>query len=1222
MRWLFAAIGILLIALATLPFWLPAILRPTLSHYGLRFDNYTRVGLNRFILHGVSGQWDGTTLRAERLESFQPASWLWRRTFPQTNGQPAVIISGAILTIRPSTNAPSTGDATNSLASSIDLVSRIASILRKELPTTLLTNSTVVIDKTQLVLPHAIWRDGNLSTDVRINDATNVIGVTGTFESRDAASITMNGYDSSITGRLKREGSEWHLKSNATWLTNRAELSAQFTTNGWWPATMRLESRDLRIPAELVRAQGYNPLGTSLSIEATSNRFELKSSASAEPLAASNNLPRVDFVLRAHGDWDSAVVDEFRIESPWLQAQLTNQIGITRSGQLLGNVAQLRIAADLSKLPNTQWTGNASGIVSVEARDQSPPLARFDLVVIDVHGFKLDAKTIRLQGEFNWPQLKIETLTVDTPDNSRLRAHGLLDVTNREIRELNWELSGAFAQQLVPGLTYDKLEASGSARGPITNISHRGKVVLETLQTAELKPARIAAEWQAEMLDFTSAQVQIAAAESVLALTGQFNFSNPPEISATLQNLSLRRTNAILYALQQPCSLLFQTGSTTNSQWRLSLSQLDLASTNHQLAVEGHCHWPSNGNFSIGARNVSLLDFQDFMKAELGRVTVSELAATIGWTNGPLHSHINGSVTVNDPQGDAFTVNGRLTTGNAISIEQLSLGTPFAPTLAVHGNVPVRFVPGRSEWLIADEQKPIELYVTTQSTNQTLAVALGSLGKLQIAEPDVQIRATGTPSQPSASIDVTAASVDWQPPTNAPPRPRFEKLELHAELRPTLFQVRRFSVNADGQPIIASGEIPMSAVAWQKLWRERTPPDWTQGSGRLQVSDAQVAALSRYMPKSLAPEGRLTVDLSTEPGPKLAGWLLLTNAATRPIGDFTPMRDITVRVRLDGPRATLEDLSGQIGGQPVRASGYVNIPLGGELDYEVNLQSTNVPIARTVDFLLRGDMQVKLKGASTNPPTITGNVTLHDGLFLQYASDFVWSKPKQPELQPPYFSVTNEPFSDWKLDLKVRGDHFLRVRTPIFSGQLSANVQLQGTLGDPVMTGDARVESGRIVFPFGTLNVELGDAALNSADARGPNLRVNASGRNFNYTVRLEVRGPADGANIQFSSTPPLTSEEILMMLTAGQIPKGTFTYSTEERASQIATFVGKDLFSRYAGSTGEERLIISTGENVSDEGKLTYSVEYKFTDTWSIIGEYDRFNAYNAHLKWKLLSK
>jgi hypothetical protein len=32
--------------------------------------------------------------------------------------------------------------------------------------------------------------------------------------------------------------------------------------------------------------------------------------------------------------------------------------------------------------------------------------------------------------------------------------------------------------------------------------------------------------------------------------------------------------------------------------------------------------------------------------------------------------------------------------------------------------------------------------------------------------------------------------------------------------------------------------------------------------------------------------------------------------------------------------------------------------------------------------------------------------------------------------------------------------------------------------------------------------------------------------------------------------------------------------------------------------------------------------VEYKLTDRWSLVGEYDRFNALNAGVKWKIYSR
>ena len=39
-------------------------------------------------------------------------------------------------------------------------------------------------------------------------------------------------------------------------------------------------------------------------------------------------------------------------------------------------------------------------------------------------------------------------------------------------------------------------------------------------------------------------------------------------------------------------------------------------------------------------------------------------------------------------------------------------------------------------------------------------------------------------------------------------------------------------------------------------------------------------------------------------------------------------------------------------------------------------------------------------------------------------------------------------------------------------------------------------------------------------------------------------------------------------------------------------------------------------------ERLVTYSIEYRFTDRWSIIGEYDQYNEFNADLKWKIYSR
>jgi translocation and assembly module TamB len=110
---------------------------------------------------------------------------------------------------------------------------------------------------------------------------------------------------------------------------------------------------------------------------------------------------------------------------------------------------------------------------------------------------------------------------------------------------------------------------------------------------------------------------------------------------------------------------------------------------------------------------------------------------------------------------------------------------------------------------------------------------------------------------------------------------------------------------------------------------------------------------------------------------------------------------------------------------------------------------------------------------------------------------------------------------------------------------------------------------------------------------------------------------------VTFSSAPPLSSEQILLMLTAGEVPNDEYVFSTQAKVGQLATFVGRDLLSRWQGDPGsEERLVIRSGEVVSEEGKTTYSAEYRLSDRWSLVAEYDRFGALNASVKWRIIAR
>ena len=224
---------------------------------------------------------------------------------------------------------------------------------------------------------------------------------------------------------------------------------------------------------------------------------------------------------------------------------------------------------------------------------------------------------------------------------------------------------------------------------------------------------------------------------------------------------------------------------------------------------------------------------------------------------------------------------------------------------------------------------------------------------------------------------------------------------------------------------------------------------------------------------------------------------------------------------------------------------------------------------------------------------------------------------------PPFFSIDNPTLADWRLAATVEGVRWLKVRTSLFNGEVSANLHLQGSLKEPVVLGGLKIDSGVVHFPFSSLQLQQGLVTLTSQDPYRPQLLVRAASKQFGYDIHMEVTGTVDAPVIQFTSNPSLSSEQILLMLTAGQMPQGTFTLTPQQRAQTMALFLGGDLLSKLGlGDQTQERFIIRSGEEITEQGRPTYHVEYKLSDRWYLVGEYDRFGDFNAGFKWRIYSK
>lgn len=448
---------------------------------------------------------------------------------------------------------------------------------------------------------------------------------------------------------------------------------------------------------------------------------------------------------------------------------------------------------------------------------------------------------------------------------------------------------------------------------------------------------------------------------------------------------------------------------------------------------------------------------------------------------------------------------------------------------------------------------------------------------------------------------------------------------LRAHLTREAFHLDQLTVSVAGQQTRLSGRLPWPPGSGPPALPRLSDLEWRQAEARLEVPQADLAPFLNRLPELLHPAGALRADVRLDRG-RLDGWLEVVGLSSRPRDPVGAIRDLELRVAFQGERASIERGRALWGGQAVSLSGTATVPGGdwSRAQAGVRVEATNVAVVRTPQALVRADLDLGLDWTDrTAPPQVKGTVTLHDSVVMLDVRDLVGVDLDRPERRPPYFSVDAPPVADWGLDLKVRGRQFARVLSPAFRGTVSADLQLVGTLKSPRLLGEAMADRGQIVFPFGQLQLSQARIRFNDVNPYQPVLEGRAEGMNFGYTVALEIGGSLDRPLARFDSVPPMSTREVLQMLTAGSLPNREYTYSAAAKAQNVGAYLAGDLLSSLTGNPAEEsRLTLRSGQRVSTAGRLTYGVEYRLSERWSLVGEYDRWSQFNAGVRWRILDR
>lgn len=1236
-RWLkrIGLSGLALIGLlVAMPVWLPWVVVPILKGQGVSVAAYDRQGVGYLGLNALSYSNESTSVEIGRLTVQLPHVWLmdrFARSPKNRTAQFEIWDWNVILLSSGDPDAPST----NSLHEVLDVSTHSLNLIRPWVRHIRANGGHLEFQDLAVEIPQITITDAELRAQFSSSNLTTGAEVVLGIERSNAFRLNVVLPDRALTNELvlRRDATNWQFGGAVNWKNNDVELGGAFSEKGWLPESAAVSGTNWIVAADTVGLDGYQALSGSFLAGWTNGHYEFQINGEALPAVDSPLIPdSISIDVVGQGTLETIAIETLNISTPALLAQLSSPLAIDFTGRMLVPETTLKVSAEFITEDRLPFTGLLEGSVTARPDVDEIVSADFQVRLNKFDGFGLSLDQVNLNGAIHWPQMVVSNCSFTFPGAGEFTMNGELDLLTQVSTNFQWSFSGLIPTNMLPAnVSVGDWDASGAFSGAWPQLSHETKLRANTIDWSGSKLDLAAIELSGNVLRTNDWNMQLTYGVAALSAAGSVDLTslNDSQLSAQLKSVEAIANEKTTVTLEKPAgmSLSWSTEKVTNaiSPFALLVDPINLSGSEKELQFGADLNWPESGIVSITVANFRSVDVSGLWSAALPEINLSEFKLNANWNDGPVSfsTMLTGSWNLHDV-GLVDWIFAASGDESGIQLSPSQLGFNGEPVLTFGGKIPIQLnVHHGDPKYVWSEQGAFDVQMATLPS-AVFWREIADRSTIRFAEPRFELTATGDLDDFQSGMKFEATSVSSQTITNLPTGySAISNLLVRASVTRDSAEISEGRFTVIGQPAKFEARFPFEASSWEEWFNNLTKLDWKKGSGKFQIPTIDMAAFDRVAGKFIRPVGQVSLDVRLESGGLVDGLVVFTNLASRSIEPIGSVRNIQGEIQIENQRAQLKNVQATVSGRPLSVAGGLGWTSEGLSDVGLSLVATNVTLIRSVDMFLRGDLDLKIQSEGTAPPTIGGVVSLHDSLLFQDIGNVMAIDLNQPEKRPPFFSVPQEPFADWLLDIRVKGQKFLRVMSPVFKGKVSTGLQLGGTLKEPVALGDVSIESGQIIFPFGSLDVNRGLVQLTRENPHQPKIDFGGQGMNFGYNISINVTGNADAPNIVFNSVPPLTTREIMLMLTAGEIPSGDYSYTDVDKASKLGYFLGKELINQMVGmDTGESKLLFRTGEYVTEDGQLTYRVEYKLINWLSLFGEYTRFRDYNGGLKFNIFSR
>ena len=266
-----------------------------------------------------------------------------------------------------------------------------------------------------------------------------------------------------------------------------------------------------------------------------------------------------------------------------------------------------------------------------------------------------------------------------------------------------------------------------------------------------------------------------------------------------------------------------------------------------------------------------------------------------------------------------------------------------------------------------------------------------------------------------------------------------------------------------------------------------------------------------------------------------------------------PIEHVEALFTLDGRQMRIDKLAGDFGGTIVGGTPVKNVCGSGEiqlrdskpesfsmaLNVGVFCSATEQPGKQAPAALVRLTPNVKATVSAQLQHEGTAERSLLSGTIL--LGDGEYRQPWRPG--GPLFPVSTTGTSDNEallrsvnLDLRIEAPRNLRVDNNIAKLELRADLELRGTLFEPVLLGRATALDGDVFWRDNTYRILQGTVEFANPVRTEPNFEVRAETILRQYTITLSFSGSFErGVQFNYTASPPLSRPRAVSAARAGR---------------------------------------------------------------------------------------